>query len=104
MSCSLFFLQTRAHEEVDNLTVIVKSVAQDIVADLRKTESLSVMSSYSPVSTLVQHLYNQGFQLLKEVESDQLLLDIIHSIQASIDITRYVFLILFSFLFDKSNL
>ena len=92
VSCYLLFLQIRANEEVGNLTVIVKSVVQHIVVDLRNIESVPVMSSSTPAATLVHHLHTQGWHLLKEVLSDQLLLDIIHSIQSSINVTRYVFL------------
>ncbi|MPC10302.1 Apolipophorin [Portunus trituberculatus] len=79
-----------AHDELYNLTVIARGLVQDLTTDLQNTESLVAISSSSSASSLVQHLCSEGYQLLQEVQNDQLLLDIIHSIQASIDVTSTI--------------
>ena len=88
----LFFLQIRAHDELQNLTVIAQGLVEDIMADLRSTESLSVMSSSNSASSLVHHLCSEGYQLVHEVQNDQLLLDIMQGIQTSFDVAKYVFI------------
>ncbi|XP_063871498.1 uncharacterized protein LOC135106420 isoform X3 [Scylla paramamosain] len=83
-------IMIRAHNELQNLTVIAKGIVQDIMTDLQNTKRLSIMSSSNSASNLVQHLYTEGYQLLQEIQNDQLLLDIIHSIQTSFNVTSII--------------
>lgn len=82
------FFQVRAQEELGNLTFIAKNVVQDLVADLQRTESLSLLSSSISTPILTQDIYTQGIQIFEEMQHDQLLLDIMYAVQASIDVTR----------------
>lgn len=65
--------------------------------DLARTDSLSLLNNSISTPILTQHIYTQGIQIFEEMQHDQLMLDIMHSIQASIDVTRYDLLILYGY-------
>ncbi|XP_050693737.1 uncharacterized protein LOC126984229 isoform X3 [Eriocheir sinensis] len=80
----------RAQEEVGNLTFIAKNVVKKLMEDLARTDSLSLLNNSISTPILTQHIYTQGIQIFEEMQHDQLMLDIMRSIQASIDVTSII--------------
>lgn len=81
--------QARAQEELGNLTFIAKNVVKKLKEDLARTDSLSLLNNSISTPIFTQHVYTHSIQIFEEMQHDQLMLDIMHSIQASIDVTRY---------------
>lgn len=83
-------LQREVQEELNSLKSSTQAVVRGFASDMKQMNSLLQLNTSTCLDSLGHYLYSNSHQLHLELTQDQLLLDLVHSAQACVHLTRSV--------------